>query len=90
MTYQLAANLRLFYEREKSSKYNKEIYGYLSAIIHKTSKNEINRQLTKKNRTEEDLLKIISETFGLSSKLSNLDDHYEEQINYKIMNNCKR
>ena len=90
MTYQLAANLRLFYEREKSSKYNKEIYGYLSAIIHKTSKNEINRQLTKKNRTEEDLLKIISETFGLTSNLLNLDDHYEEQINYKIMNNFEK
>ena len=36
------------------------------------------------------MLKIISETFGLTGILSNLDEHYKDQINYKIMNNFEK
>ncbi|MDD6640207.1 MAG: hypothetical protein PUE66_04320 [Erysipelotrichaceae bacterium] len=90
MTYQLAANMRLFYEREKSKKYHKEIYGYLSMIIHKKAKSEIDEQLAKAGRSEEDLLKVISDTFGFEQTLCKLRDSYVKNINYRNMNNVEK
>ena len=41
INYLVAINLRLYYEINKASRYHKEVYGYLSQILHRKEKSEI-------------------------------------------------
>lgn len=90
MTYQLAANLRLFYEREKKHKYHKDIYGYLSMIIHRIPKTKINDTLNKIDRKETELLDEISKTFEFQNAIDVLDDDYCNQIEYSKMKDLEK
>lgn len=58
MNYRVALNLRLFYESIGKSKSN-IVYGYLSAIIHKSGYDKIQEMLSYANKTESDILKVI-------------------------------
>lgn len=65
--YQLIINSRILSEklnRESNSK-NKIIYGYLSAILHRKSSEEINNILSSYNYTESEILDLISKKLNI-------------------------
>lgn len=79
MDYQMAINLRLYYEVNKASKCHKEVYGYLSAILHKTPYDVIMNSLQDKGKTENEMLEIISNDMGIS--ITGLSPTYTDDIN---------
>lgn len=63
MSYQMAINMRLYYELNKARKYHKAVYGYLSSILHRYDKNLIIEKLEKDGKKEKDILDVIKEDF---------------------------
>ena len=77
INYQTAINLRILFELKKRK--NPILYSYLSAIIHKTSYEEIMALLASKGKTETDLLNDI---FAVTSIMySPLKSTYISDIN---------
>ena len=90
MTYQLASNLRVYYEDEKRKKEGSIIYGYLSAVIHRTDKETIIEQLIEKDYTEKKILQAISKKFDIKPTLSPLSNNYVKEINTDGMTNFEK
>lgn len=88
INYQTATNLRLFYEINKAKKYQKEVYGYLSQIIHKIPKSTICESLNKYEKGEEDILDIINEQFD--TKFLPLSNNYLDSINISEFNQFEK
>ena len=65
MTYQLATNLRLYYEPKKRRKAYSIIYSFLSAIIHRTAYESICEEIKEKGSNESEILRVISNEFNL-------------------------
>lgn len=82
--YETAINLRLYYEINKAKKYHKHVYGYLSAILHRKCKSEIIEELQKYNRTEEEIVNIISNDTGIDYSL--LSDSYLNNSSVENLN----
>ena len=74
--YRKVINLRLLAEIKKydNDDDSKLIYDYLSALLHKESKDNILHKLSLKNVTEENILEIIKDKFKF--ELENIPDDY--------------
>lgn len=74
--YRKVINLRLLAEIKKydNDDDSKLIYDYLSALLHKESKDNILHKLNLKNVTEENILEIIKDKFKF--ELENIPDDY--------------
>ena len=71
--YQKIINLRMLYEGQHHS----YAYGYLSAILHKKTVQEINEELKKRNTTEDRVIELIKDKY---KDLKDLDlPNYSEQ-----------
>ena len=57
--FQKIINLRLLYE----GKHGSYAYGYLSAIVHKSSEYFVSNEINKKNTTEERIIELIKEKY---------------------------
>lgn len=88
MNYRVAINLRLYYEINKPKKYKKAVYGYLSAILHKCPVDTIAEYLEKENRTEEEVLSIISQDFDVL--FSKINEQYCDDIKIEDFNNFEK
>lgn len=88
INYQVALNMRLYYELNKASKYHKNVYGYLSAILHMCDKNIIIENLKKVGKNEEDILKVIKKDFGMY--FNPLRQNYLENIEIDKFNNFEK
>ena len=75
INYLVAINLRLYYEINKASRYHKEVYGYLSQILHRKEKSEIIESLEKVNKTENDILSAIKDDLKIDYDV--LDNEYK-------------
>ena len=81
MNYQVAANLRLFYEPKKTKR--KDVYKYLSAIIHEDDYSNIIQLLQDSKYDEEKILRKIKNDTNLSFQYTKLDSNYKNNINIK-------
>lgn len=88
INYLLAINLRLYYEINKASRYHKEVYGYLSQILHRKEKSEIIESLEKVNKTENDILSAIKDDLKIDYDV--LDNEYKLGINIDSMTNFEK
>ncbi len=77
INYQTAINLRIFFELRK--KKNLLVYGYLSAIIHKTDYAIIQTEIANKGKSESDLVNVINKETGFTYSL--LANDYLSKIN---------
>lgn len=78
INYQVAANLRLIYEPIKSKR--KDVYAYLSAIVHEFDYSVIIQKLKDKNYDENKILEKIQQDTKLIFKYSNLNSNYKTNI----------
>lgn len=78
INYQVAINMRVYFEINKAPKYHKEVYGYLSSILHGTSKKKIDEALQNNNRTEQQVIDVISNVFG--KEYLPVKDDYDKNI----------
>lgn len=90
MTYQLATNLRLYYEPKKRRKAYSIIYSFLSAIIHRTAYESICEEIKEKGSNESEILRVISNEFNLKKSLLPLDPLYLENINFDYFNDVEK
>lgn len=88
INYLVAINLRLYYEINKASRYHKEVYGYLSQILHRKEKSEIIESLEKVNKTENDILSAIKDDLKIDYDV--LDNEYKLGINIDSMTNFEK
>ncbi|WP_195994121.1 hypothetical protein [Faecalibacillus faecis] len=88
INYLVAINLRLYYEINKASRYHKEVYGYLSQILHRKEKSEIIESLEKVNKTENDILFAIKDDLKIDYDV--LDNEYKLGINIDSMTNFEK
>lgn len=88
INYLVAINLRLYYEINKASRYHKEVYGYLSQILHRKEKSEIIESLEKANKTENDILSAIKDDLKIDYDV--LDNEYKLGINIDSMTNFEK
>lgn len=88
INYLVAINLRLYYEINKASRYHKEVYGYLSQILHRREKSEIIESLEKVNKTENDILSAIKDDLKIDYDV--LDNEYKLGINIDSMTNFEK
>lgn len=88
INYLVAINLRLYYEINKASRYHKEVYGYLSQILHRKKKSEIIESLEKVNKTENDILFAIKDDLKIDYDV--LDNEYKLGINIDSMTNFEK
>ena len=88
INYLVAINLRLYYEINKASRYHKEVYGYLSQILHRKEKSEIIESLEKANKTENDILSAIKDYLKIDYDV--LDNEYKLGINIDSMTNFEK
>lgn len=87
--YRKIINLRILAEINKSnSKMDKLIYEYLSAILHKTSKKEIKKQLKDKKITETSLKRSIYDKYKI--KIKYIPDNIMDGFNYNQLNNFEK
>ena len=88
INYLVAINLRLYYEINKASRYHKEVYGYLSQILHRKEKSEIIESLEKVNKTENDILSAIKDDLKIDYDV--LENEYKLGINIDSMTNFEK
>ena len=88
INYLVAINLRLYYEINKASRYHKEVYGYLSQILHRKEKSEIIESLEKVNKTENGILSAIKDDLKIDYDV--LDNEYKLGINIDSMTNFEK
>ena len=88
INYLVAINLRLYYEINKASRYHKEVYGYLSQILHRKEKSEMIESLEKVNKTENDILSAIKDDLKIDYDV--LDNEYKLGINIDSMTNFEK
>lgn len=88
ISYQMAINMRLYYELNKSSKYHKAVYGYLSGILHRYDKGLIVEKLAKDGKTEESILDVIKEDFN--KEFNPLKCEYLSDIEIDKFNNFEK
>ena len=88
MSYQMAINMRLYYELNKASKYHKYVYGYLSGILHRLDKKFIIEKLENVGKKEQDILDVIKEDFG--EEFNPLKCDYLSNIEIDNFNNFEK
>lgn len=88
LNYQMAINMRLYYELNKASKYHKVVYGYLSGILHRYNKTAIIERLSREGRNEEDILKVLKKDFG--KKFTPLKEDYLTDFDVDKFNNFEK
>ena len=88
ISYQMAINMRLYYELNKASKYHKAVYGYLSGILHRYDKEFIVEKLKRDGKTEEDILNVIKEDFN--EEFNSLKCEYLSDIEIDKFNNFEK
>lgn len=86
MNYRVAINLRLLFELSKVK--SKDVYGYLSAIMHKTPYGEIMKLLEEKGISEDDILFIIKNKTEYNYK--HLREDYLKEIEDNDYSNFER
>lgn len=87
--YRKIINLRILAEINKNiDEYDKIVYEYLSAILHRKSKNIIANELKEKGFTENDVLKIIYDKYKLNLKRQ--PNNIFEKFNYDELTNFEK
>lgn len=88
INYQTAINMRVYFEINKAYKYHRDVYSYLSAIVHKDDQINILENLKKRNRTEKQLIEVISSIF--EKEYSPLTSDYKKNIDIKEYNTFEK
>lgn len=88
ISYQMAINLRLYYELNRASKYHKFVYGYLSGILHRYDKKLIVEKLERDGKKEKDILDVIKEDF--KEEFNPLKSDYLSDIEIDKFNNFEK
>lgn len=87
--YRKIINLRILAEINKSnSKMDKLIYEYLSAILHRTNKKEIKKQLKDKKTTETYLKRNIYDKYKI--KIKYIPDNIMDGFDYEHLTNFEK
>jgi len=87
--YRKIINLRILAEINKSnSKMDKLIYEYLSAILHRTNKKEIKKQLKDKKTTETYLKRNIYDKYKI--KIKYIPDNIMDGFDYEYLTNFEK
>lgn len=87
--YRKIINLRILAEINKSnSKMDKLIYEYLSAILHRTNKKEIKKQLKEKKITETYLKRNIYDKYKI--KIKYIPDNIMDDFDYEHLTNFEK